>query len=110
MNDKNEQELRETIAKEIVAAYHPQEWDATNLWGRALEFAAKLVRRENILESDQDPVSIEPFESNILFEGVTTNAGRELIKYMNNNYGSAIWGKVALSVKEIEMEIKNERL
>lgn len=38
-------------------------------------------------------------------EGIKTQAGRELIIYMNKHYGSAIWSKTLKSVKAIEKEL-----
>ena len=32
--------------------------------------------------------------SDELLEDIKTEAGKELVSYMNNNYGSSIWGKV----------------
>jgi len=110
MSEIRELELRRKISKEILDAYQPQEWDVTNLWGRALEFAASVVAKPHLSESIEVDTVVPLADSNPLFEGVTTKAGRDLISYMNINYGSSIWGKVALSVKEIESEMKNERL
>lgn len=39
--------------------------------------------------------------------GIKTDAGRELVIYMNKHYGSAIWGRVQESVKAIELELIN---
>ena len=110
MTEISEQELRNKISKEILDAYRPQEWDVTNLWGRAFEFAASVVAKPNLSGNIEVDTVVPLTDINPLFEGVTTKAGKDLISYMNTNYGSSIWGKVALSVKEIESEIKNERL
>ena len=110
MTEISEQELRNKISKEILDAYRPQEWDVTNLWGRAFEFAASVVKKEHLSENIEVDSDVTLSNDNPLFEGVTTRAGKDLISYMNTNYGSSIWGKVALSVKEIELEIKNGRL
>jgi hypothetical protein len=40
-----------------------------------------------------------------LLEDIKTEAGKELVSYMNNNYGSSIWGKVKESVIAIEKEL-----
>lgn len=110
MSEISELELRRIISKEILDAYQPQEFDVTNLWGRALDYAASVVAKVNLSENIEVDTFFPLTDSNPLFEGVTTKAGKDLISYMNTNYGSSIWGKVALSVKEIESEIKNERL
>ena len=39
-------------------------------------------------------------------EGIKSQAGRELIIYMNKHYGSAIWSKTLKSVKAIEKELQ----
>lgn len=110
MSEISELELRRKISKEILDAYQPQEFDVTNLWGRALDFAASVVEKVHLSENTEVDTVVPLADINPLFEGVTTKAGKDLISYMNTNYGSSIWGKVALSVKEIELEIKNERL
>jgi len=43
--------------------------------------------------------------SDELLEDIKTEAGKELVSYMNNNYGSSIWGKVKESVIAIEKEL-----
>jgi len=43
--------------------------------------------------------------SDELLEGIKTKAGQELITYMNQNYGSSVWGKVRDAVEAIEKEL-----
>lgn len=43
----------------------------------------------------------------ILLGGIKTEAGKALIVYMNEHYGSSIWGKVIEGVKAIEKELSN---
>jgi hypothetical protein len=43
--------------------------------------------------------------TNPLLEGIKTEAGKELIIYMNTHFGSSVWGKVIESVKAIEKEL-----
>lgn len=38
--------------------------------------------------------------------GIQTQAGLELFTYMNQNYGSAVWGKVLTGILAIEAELK----
>lgn len=37
--------------------------------------------------------------------GIKTQAGLEMFKYFNDNYGSSIWGKVLEGIKAIEKEL-----
>ena len=46
--------------------------------------------------------------SDWLTEGVKTEAGKELIIYMNQHFGSAVWGRVIDGVKAIEKELNND--
>lgn len=39
--------------------------------------------------------------------GIKTDAGRELIIYMNKHYGSSVWGRVREGVRAIELELAN---
>jgi len=43
--------------------------------------------------------------SDILLEGIKTQAGAELIIWANENFGSIVWGKIIDSVKAIEQEL-----
>jgi len=45
--------------------------------------------------------------SDELLEGIKTKAGQELITYMNQNYGSSVWGVVRDAVEAIEKELQN---
>jgi hypothetical protein len=44
--------------------------------------------------------------SDILLDGIKTEAGKELITYMNQHYGSSVWGRVIKGVKAIEKELE----
>ena len=37
---------------------------------------------------------------------IKTQAGKDMFKYFNDNYGSAIWGPVLEGVKAIEKELE----
>ena len=37
--------------------------------------------------------------------GIKTQAGLEMFRYFNDNYGSSIWGRVLEGIKAIEKEI-----
>lgn len=37
---------------------------------------------------------------------IKTQAGLEMFKYFNDNYGSSIWGKVLEGIKSIEKELE----
>ena len=39
-------------------------------------------------------------------EDIKTQAGKEMFKYFNDNYGSAIWGPVLKGILAIEKELK----
>ena len=41
-----------------------------------------------------------------LIEGIKTEAGKELIIYMNKHFGSSAWGRVIDGVKAIEKELE----
>ena len=45
----HDKELREQLAQKILDSYERQPWDVTNLWGRALEHAANVVRGSHAL-------------------------------------------------------------
>jgi hypothetical protein len=36
---------------------------------------------------------------------IKTQAGKDMFKYFNDNYGSSIWGKVLEGIKAIEKEL-----
>ena len=38
-------------------------------------------------------------------EDIKTQAGRDMFKYFNDNYGSSIWGPVLEGIKAIEREM-----
>jgi hypothetical protein len=38
-------------------------------------------------------------------DDIKTQAGRDMFKYFNNNYGSSVWGKVLEGIKAIEEEL-----
>lgn len=40
-----------------------------------------------------------------LLDGIQTQAGKDLITYMNQHFGSAVWGRVIEGVKAIEKEL-----
>ena len=37
---------------------------------------------------------------------IKTQAGKDMFKYFNDNYGSSIWGKVLEGIKAIEEELQ----
>jgi hypothetical protein len=37
---------------------------------------------------------------------IKTQAGKNMFKYFNDNYGSSIWGKVLEGIQDIEKELK----
>ena len=37
---------------------------------------------------------------------IKTQAGKEMFKYFNDNYGSSIWGPVLEGIKAIEKELE----
>jgi hypothetical protein len=41
-----------------------------------------------------------------LLDGIKTDAGKELITYINQYYGSSVWGRVIEGVKAIEKELE----
>ena len=45
-------------------------------------------------------------DDNPLFEGITTESGKELIDFLNLTCGSAIWGPAREMIKNIEKELK----
>jgi hypothetical protein len=59
---------------------------------------------------DPTPKSSETSKSvmlrNKVSTGIQTQAGIELFTYMNQNYGSAVWGKVLNGILAIEAELK----
>jgi len=38
--------------------------------------------------------------------GIKTQAGKDMFKYFNDNYGSSIWSKVLKGIKAIEKEME----
>ena len=38
--------------------------------------------------------------------GIKTEAGKDMFKYFNDNYGSSIWGMVLKGIKAIEKELE----
>lgn len=38
--------------------------------------------------------------------GIKTQAGKDMFKYFNDNYGSVIWGPVLEGIKAIEKELE----
>ena len=40
-----------------------------------------------------------------MIEDIKTQAGKEMFKYFNDNYGSGIWGPVLEGIKAIEREM-----
>ena len=42
---------------------------------------------------------------NNMTDQIKTQAGKEMFKYFNDNYGSAIWGPVLEGIKAIEKEL-----
>ena len=41
----------------------------------------------------------------IMIENIKTEAGKEMFKYFNDNYGSSIWGPVLRGILAIEKEL-----
>jgi hypothetical protein len=41
-----------------------------------------------------------------ILDGIYTDAGKRLITYVNNNFGSSVWSAVIVGVREIETEIR----
>lgn len=41
-------------------------------------------------------------------DNIKTEAGKELFKLINNNYGSIIWGPVLEGILAIEKEMEND--
>jgi hypothetical protein len=39
-------------------------------------------------------------------DDIKTQAGKDMFKYFNDNYGSSVWGKVLEGIKAIEKELK----
>jgi len=37
---------------------------------------------------------------------IKTQAGKDMFKYFNDNYGSSVWGKVLEGIKAIEKELE----
>ena len=46
----------------------------------------------------------------LLTEGIISSAGKDLVIYFNQHYGSSLWGKVIAGVKAIEEELQNINL
>ena len=42
-------------------------------------------------------------------EDIKTQAGKDMFKYFNDNYGSSIWGPVLEGIKSIERELNDPR-
>ncbi len=42
------------------------------------------------------------------FEDIKTEAGKELFKYVNRHWGSAVWGPVINGIIAIEKEMENK--
>ena len=40
-----------------------------------------------------------------MIEDIKTQAGKDMFKYLNDNYGSSIWGPVLEGIKAIEREM-----
>jgi hypothetical protein len=38
-------------------------------------------------------------------DNIKTQAGQDMFKYFNDNYGSSVWGKVLEGIKAIEKEL-----
>ena len=43
-----------------------------------------------------------------MHDQIKTEAGKELFKYFNDNYGSIIWGPVLKGILAIEKEMEND--
>jgi hypothetical protein len=41
---------------------------------------------------------------------IRTEAGKDMFKYFNDNYGSSIWGPVLKGILAIEKEIKTTKV
>jgi hypothetical protein len=42
----------------------------------------------------------------LMSDNIKTQAGLEMFKYFNDNYGSSVWGKVLEGIKAIEKELE----
>lgn len=40
------------------------------------------------------------------YEDIKTQAGKDLFKFFNDNYGSSIWGPVLKGILDIEKELQ----
>jgi len=84
---------------------HDTFWDGMN---RSLEqadgadeiYQGRLERDASNYDSKSQLRRIE------ITTGIKTQAGLEMFKYFNDNYGSSIWGKVLEGIKSIEKELE----